>query len=394
MMTDHVFSEDFVTDRPLIISEGAPIVDVAKTITDDASEEALKKGTLFAEEIEARFVSDFEKPGDKMAHVSTFAVVDNMVYMTYYANTKEPSEDPKNQTARLVYAPVDDPDNKTFVDLQTTGDMVGGRLVDMVYDTILMQKDADTLFILWTARVEENYYRFYCPFSVSAKTLGRIGVNRFKVGDVVNDFSASGIRSALSANGIPCKKMYSDIGIMQKLSARKENGETYYYSGTYSGDFTCIIKSKDLITWEYVSQPDFINDSKWENATYVLNDKVYYFVRQQNENKCGFLTAFDLKNGSWEKPVEIEDCQSRGDFILYNNELYLFHAPIDRNHIGIVHIDTGNLSDSRVVLQAHMHSSCFYPFVQYYRGNELAMSYTVSRQHIRLAEFTLSKYLA
>ena len=40
-----------------------------------------------------------------------------------------------------------------------------------------------------------------------------------------------------------------------------------------------------------------------------------------------------------------------------------------------------------------MHSSCFYPFVQYGTGYELYMSYTVDRQHIRLVGFTLSKYL-
>ena len=83
-----------------------------------------------------------------MAHVSTFLVAGDTVYMTYYANTKEPSEDPKNQTARLVYAPVDDLENKTFLDLQTTGDRVGDKSIDMVYDTILMQKDADTLYIV------------------------------------------------------------------------------------------------------------------------------------------------------------------------------------------------------------------------------------------------------
>ena len=91
--------------------------------------------------------------------------------------------------------------------------------------------------------------------------------------------------------------------------------------------------------------------------------------------------------------MEIEDCQSRGDFILYRSKLYLFHAPIDREHIGIVAIDTENLADSKIVLQAKMDTSCFYPFVQYYRDGELAMSYTVAREHIRLAEFTLSKYL-
>lgn len=388
-----VFTNDIITKKELIISEGHPISDVARTITANVSAEAVKKGDAFADEITQRHVSDFEKPGDKMAHVSTFIVVDGMVYMTYYANTKEPSEDPKNQTARLVYAPVDDMENKTFIDLQTTGDKVGDKIIDMVYDTILMQKDDDTIYIMWTARTEENYYRFYCPFTLSTKKLGEIGVNRFKVGKVTNDFSVSGIRTALAENDLPCKKMFSDIGIMQKLSSRMENGEKYYYSGTYSGDFTCIIKSKDLITWEYVSQPDFINDSKWENATYVLGDKVYYFVRQQDTNKCGFLTTYDLITKTWGKVVEIEDCQSRGDFILYNDNLYLFHAPIDREHIGIVRIDTDDIVNSEVVLQAKMHTSCFYPFIQYYSEGELAMSYTVARKHIRLGKFTLSKYI-
>ncbi len=389
-MNNNVFSDDCKTTKELKITEGAPIVEVAKTIAASETE----NGKDFANEITDCFVSDFEKPGDKMAHVSTFIVVDDTVYMTYYANTKEPSEDPKNQTARLVYAPTDDIDNKTFVDLQTTGDTVGGKVIDMVYDTILMQKDDDTIYVMWTARTTEgNYYRFYCPFILSTKTLGEIRANRFKVGNTINDFSVSGIKSALAENDIPCKKMYSDIGIMQKLSSRMENGKTYYYSGTYSGDFTCIIKSDDLITWEYVSQPDFINDSKWENATYVLGDKIYYFVRQQDTNKCGFLTAYNLHTNNWDRPVEIEDCQSRGDFIMYGSNLYLFHAPIDREHIGIVKIDANDISKSEVVLQAKMHTSCFYPFVQYYKDGELAMSYTVARKHIRLAKFTLSKYL-
>ena len=393
-MENKVFTDDIVTKKELVISKGAHISDVAKTITENANLTAIQKGEAFAKEIEDLFVSDFEKPGDKMAHVSTFIVIDDVVYMTYYANTKEPSEDPKNQTARLVYAPVDDIENKTFIDLQTTGDMVGGKTIDMVYDTILMQKDSDTIYVMWTARTAEgNYYRFYCPFTLSTKTLGNIGVNRFKVGNVTNDFSVSGIQTALAENDIPCKRMFSDIGIMQKLSSRMENGEKYYYTGTYSGDFTAIIKSRDLITWEYVSQPDFINDSKWENATYVLGDRVFYFVRQQDDNDCGFLTVYNILTNTWDRPIEIEDCQSRGDFIFYNGGLYLFHAPINREHIGIVKIDTDDITNSETLLQAKMHTSCFYPFVQYYKDNELAMSYTISRKHIRLARFTLKKYL-
>ena len=303
-----VFADDIPSQKERILLEGRPIENAAGTISANVNGAPIQKGKQFAEEISTNFISDFEKSIDQMAHVSTFAVIDGFIYMTYYANTKEPSEDPESQTARLVYAPVDDVENKTFLDLQTTGDVVGGKVIDMVYDTILMPKDTDTLFVMWTARTEENYYRFYCPFDLASKTLGQIGVNRFKAGDIINDFSVSGIKNALAENGIPCKKMYSDIGIMQKLSSRTENGETYFYSGTYSGDFNAIIKSKDLITWEYVSQPSFINDSKWENATYVLGDKVFYFVRQQDTNSCGFLTAYNLLTNTWDQPIEIEDC--------------------------------------------------------------------------------------
>lgn len=399
-----VFSEDCFSEKELKIIEGAPIENYSAVISADVSEEAKKKGDEFAREITERIVADFEKTealassgkvdaADKMVHVSTFAVIGDMLYMTYYANTKEPSEDPNNQTARFVYCPIDDTENKTFLDIQSAGDEFSGKRVNMVYDTILMPKDADTIYIMWTARVDENYYRFYRPFAISTKTLGEVMVNRFKAGNIVNDFSVSGIKSALAENGIGCKTMYSDIGIMQKLSSRAENGETYYYTGAYSGDFTCIIKSKDLITWEYVSQPDFINQSKWENATYVIGDKCFYFVRQNENCKYGFLTAYDLVNDKWEKPVIVEDCQSRSDFIVYGGELYLFHAPIDREHIGVIKVDTENIANSSVVLQANMNGSCFYPFIQYYKDKELAMSYTVDRKHIRLARFTLSDCL-
>ena len=114
---------------------------------------------------------------------------------------------------------------------------------------------------------------------------------------------------------------------------------------------------------------------------------------QPTQHPYGFLTAYNLLTNTWDRPVEIGDSQSRGDFILYDGELYLFYAPINREHIGIIKIDTDNIENSRVVLQAKMHTSCFYPFVQFFADGELAMSYTIARKHIRLARFTLRKYL-
>ena len=381
-----MFTPDVFTDKELIYAPAGAIGNPAAVPVPDQA--ALKRGEVFSDAVEKGFVSDFEKDGDKMVHVSTFTFMKGCIFMTYYANTMGAEEDPLYQRARLVYCKKDDTAHKTFLDVQAVGDECGGGTVQMLYDTILMPWDDDTLYVLWTANVSGNYYRLVRPFYLSTMSFGEIKVNRFKVGDVINDFSTTGIKAALAANGIPCKTMYSDIGIMQKLSFRMENGEKVYYSGAYSGDFNCIIKSRDFVTWEYVSQPDFPNQSKWENAVYVADDVCYYFVRQQ-ESGYGFLTAYELNTGRWRKPVLIGDCQSRSDFIMKDGELYLFHAPVDREHIGVVKIDRKNLANSRIVVQAHIKSSCFYPFVQYGDDGKLYMSYTVERKHIRLAEIRL-----
>ena len=392
-MNNSIFSKDYPTKKAPILIEGAEIQAPPSRIFEPSTDpEILARGEAFAAEIEARFVSDFEKPTDRMAHVSTFVLIDGYLYMTYYANTKTGEENSKMQTARLVYCPADDPANKTFLDIQTVGETCCGLPVNRVYDTIFAKADDRTLMILWTAQIGDNYYRLWRRFDLETKMLGEIGVNRLKVGNITNDFSTSGITSALAENEIGCKKMYSDIGIMQKFTTRIENGETYYYTGAYSGDMNMLIKSRDFITWEYVSQPSFPNLSKWENAVYVLGDRVFYFVRQQETTTYGFLTVYHIDTDTWEDPVLISDCQSRADFILYQGQLYLCYAPIDREHIGILHIDPEQIQNSKPVLLAKMHTSCFYPFLQYL-GDELAMSYTVERQHIRLARFTLSDYL-
>ena len=387
---------------------------VIETVKDNS-----EKAKTFAEEINGSVIGDFEKQGDKMCHVSTFCFADGKIYVSYYASVDSSKENPNFQIARLAYAPIENMNNKTVIDIMSVGDNLNGHKVINVYDTILMQKndEPDNIYILWTAFIDDQYFRLYRIFNVKTEELGDIRVNRFKVGDTVNDFSTSGMKNALAINGVGYKEMRSDIGIMQKLTSCIENGVTYYYTGAYSGNFNCIIKSADLITWEYVAQPDegegaFRNDTLWENAVYVLDDKVYYFIRQwqasidedgnpipgvnRNEwgSDYGILTCYDLQTKTWAKPVLVGDSQSRSDFIFFRNELYLFHAPTDRNHIGILKIDRNNLENSSVLLQADMKGSCFYPFIQYDNTEKkLCMSYTVDRKYIRISNFSLEKYI-
>ncbi len=397
-----VFTADLPTDAVISDLPHVPIAAYSGFLRPNDSIPARALGEKFAEELTAGFIGDFERSAaycerngetspDKMVHVPTFTIINGMIYMTYYANTETDGETPACQGARLAFCPVDDPADLTVVELQKAGDTIDGETVTGVYDTILMHKDEREIYVMWTAKTTQ-YYRFYCVYDIATATVSPIRVNRFKVGDVINDFSMSGIRHALHANGIAQRRMFADIGIMQGITKRVEDGTTYYYTGIYSGNFTAIAKSADFVTWEYVASPDFPNNSLWENATYVLNDKVYYFARQ-DECLQGFLTYYDLKTGEWAPPFLIADDQSRSVFFMYRDVLYLMHAPKDRRGVGIVRVDTDDLTKSTPLLVADMKSGCFYPFTQVY-GEELYVAYTVSRLHIRLAKVNFEKYVA
>ena len=397
-----MFAENYVTDKPEIVIPDAPVKDYDGCIRPDRDREARAIGDKCAEALKKGFIADFEKneayaekhPGehvDLMVHVSTFAIIRGVIYMTYYANTGTEAEDPAYQEARFAFCPENDTSDMTIIRVQKVGDTLDGRRIDRVYDTILMEKGEDELMLMWTASADGLYYRFYTTYRISTGEMGEIRPNRFKVGGVTNDFSTTGIVSALSENGVGHKVMFSDIGIMQKLTTREENGETWYYTGAYSGYWNAIIKSRDLVTWEYVSTPDFINLSLWENAVYVIGDKCWYFVRQE-ECMQGFLTCYDLVTGKWSAPTLIRDAQSRSDFFMWKDELYLVHAPLNRDGFGIIRINQENQAESKPVLVADMKNSLFYPYTRIY-GEYLYMSYTVARKHIRLARVRAEEFL-
>ena len=384
-----------------MFQEHAPIRDYSVYIAPHKEKDAVEKGNQCAKEVSDNFIADFEKSQaycdknggniDLMCHVSTFYKLNGKIYMTYYANQANTAENPDFQVARLAYCSETDTSDMTIIDILKAGDTVCGKKVDRVYDTIMMHDGGKDIYILFTASLDGLYYRLYCIFDTENNACGEIKVNRLKVGDIVNDFSASGIYNAFCENGIKLKETFSDIGIMQKLSWRIENGVKYYYSGAYSGYLTFVIKSTDFITWEYVSLPDFTNFSLYENAAYVLDDKVYYFVRQ-TDCQQGFLTYYDIEKDSWQKPVLIADCQSRADFFMYKDNLYLVNAPKDREGFAVIEIDREDITKSSTVFSCDMKSSLFYPFVQVY-GDYAFISYTVDRKHIRLSKFKLTNYI-
>ena len=88
----------------------------------------------------------------------------------------------------------------------------------------------------------------------------------------------------------------------------------------------------------------------------------------------------------------IADCQSRADFFLYPDNLYLVNAPLNREGIAITKIDLNDLTKIEPIAFADLKTSIFYPFVRVY-GDELYLSYTVARKHIRLTKIDLKNYV-
>ena len=347
-------------------------------------------------------IADLKKDGDKMVHVSTFCIINDVLYATYYVNTIHDTETPTEHTERFVICPmstISDPSTYEYHDLCYTKAvaendskeeiLINNHHIEQLYDIVLLRKDETTLYLAWTCTLDGVYFRVYKTYNINTKEFSDISINKFKVKDTICDFSILGMINAFNEHHISYKFLSGDIGIMQKLSTHVEDGQTYYYTGAYCGEFNCIIKSKDLITWDYVSTPSFPNKSMWENATYVKGDKVFYFCRQ-HDTPYAFLTYFDLNLKTWHYPIYVQDTQSRYDFIEYNYNLYLVHSPIDRGHLSIMKINTSNLGYSYDVQTAEV-GDAFYPFMEKYK-NELYMSFTSGRKHIYLSKFTIEPF--
>ena len=77
---------------------------------------------------------------------------------------------------------------------------------------------------------------------------------------------------------------------------------------------------------------------------------------------------------------------------MYDGELYLFHAPRNRDGFGLLRIDREDLAKTEVVFVADMKSSLFYAFYKPY-GEDVYMAYTVDRKHFRFTKFNLKNFL-
>ena len=336
-------------------------------------------------------LADFAKQGDKMVHVSTFYKVDDTLYMSYYANTRTEAEDPTKHTARLVYAPFNDLSQQTYIDVADVGQEYNGQVIDAIYDSLLLKTSDDSYMIYaFTAKLGGKFYMLYRRFDPKTKLLSDTHTMNFKAGALSGTFDTVSVHDLLAQIGIDYDYEDRDISFIQKLSPRVEDGVTQYYAGIGILHMCFVVKSSDLINWTFVSTPDFKYKPEFEPSVYVKGDNVYYFCRQRGTEANAVLAKYDINNDRWSKPILVPDTQSRYDFFEDNDQLYLVHSPLDRNHISLMQIDQNVLERSYEVATAEV-QDCFYPFTQNI-DDQMYMSFTQSRHHIWLTKFSPTYY--
>lgn len=357
-------------------------IEILQDIEEDVISSFIN-GIKFGEQLN-NHITDFAKPDDTLVHVSSFVIVDDVVYCVFSASRSTAVEDASKYTSRLQYCHLDNPQKITYIDLCSVGDTFNGETVTAVCDSAIFQKDQRTLCIWHTLKTTE-YQMVYYTFDTVTKELSERQLCTFGYGDMKKDFSISGMESVLDSAGVEHEFSNTDICLMQKITPYEE----YYYTGMGLLKFCSVIRTKDFINWEYVSKPPFLHNQYWEPICYVKNDILYYYCRQHNKfDRCGFLCTYDLKENTWSDPVKISDCQSRSDFFEFDDKLYLLHAPKDRNHLCIKRIAENNIYQTNNVQCAKI-TDCFYPFVRVYKG-KLYITFTKTRKHIYLSQFTLN----
>ena len=92
-----VYTPDITNDNKEVIIPTEPIKNYSVFLRPTDDKEAIALGDKCVKEIEKNIIADFERSEeyckrkgeenpDLMVHVSTFEIIDGIIYMTYYAN--------------------------------------------------------------------------------------------------------------------------------------------------------------------------------------------------------------------------------------------------------------------------------------------------------------------
>ena len=326
---------------------------------------------------------------EKACHVASFVVVGSTMYYAYYCNYINPDEEPTEQTARFGIADLQG-NVSSIIDVVSVGDTVLGNEVTHLSDIVVLKEDdeSDELHLLVTLCINDEWCVVHYLYTISTSSLGSPTECTFSGNGVSDNLDYSGVKAVLETFG-PTNIRNWTIQIMPKVSSRTEGEDLYYYTGIGVVETCFLAKTTDFVNWEYVSTPDFDYIPRFEPATIIRGDYVYWFCRQNDSQPSCALSRYNLLTHTWEKPIFFGDCQSRPDFFVLWNELYLIHAPMNRNFL-CVELMNETYNCKSYPWKLFYNEKTFYPFVQVVNNHAYCVA-TYNRKEIRFFEIPMGR---
>lgn len=387
---------EYVSETKELI-DSYSLLDSRQMTTDDRLFSAVN-GAKFRKEINT-VITALKHDTEKMLHVPTFVILNNIVYATYLDNYISGMEEFDEVNVRMVFFSLASPETKTYIDICEHGESFDGSTFELLHDSNIAAVDNDTLRITFFGKLadEDAMAVYNRTYTISTGTLSDIERSQFVIyntsGANTYNLNSTNLKTGLELCGIPHKADTNDatenLVIAQPISYKVVSRTKVYYSTLCAYTCTMIVKTSDFKKWEYVAYIPVNNIDIEGVATYIIDTRVYCYVRRAGAYRpISILLWYDITKFEWSEQSRIIDQGARGFFFMFNDKLYLINNPKGRNRMSVIEINTTTLNLSLEVQECIFTSNIFYPAVQVY-NDEIYCIYCANRANLKLCKFTI-----
>jgi len=323
-------------------------------------------------------------------HDGTMVIKDGYAYCVFMSNSGSgDNASSDTATVRLCKVKLSDPTDRTIYTVAENGATLGSYTEAGGAGSPNMILVGNTLHILFAVHLADYYAIMHCTFNTETSTLANYDIVTLD-GDILNNAKLN------SMFGYSYTE--SAFNNMQANAQIAYDGEQHYYIGLcwgYGTGKSIIVKTDDLVNWEFETDVDFGITPVFELALHYKSGYLYAAQRPMlNPNDTtgnlteapvvGILCKYDISNKEFIDKILVPNCGSRPDFFEYDGTIYLLTNPHSRSFVYIVSIATGNLLNSQIVAESR--GGWNYPDV-YVSGQDIY--FITSGNDIALGKMTL-----
>lgn len=341
---------------------------------------------------DATVINEWDK--DLIAHASNsvFDEKGNLytVYLTSY-NSATDSGFGGNGLVKLVINNICDFSDRKFYEVikydESVGNFVPGNSISPWECNCELIEDY--LYVIFQANNKNDEYGTRCvirKFNITSKTFDKEIIDMYlRYNDENFIFSCINFADIFyKATGVQIP-----VSTYMNTNYQIQKYNEYYYlylSFVSTSSPTCqgmLIRSTDLITWEFVSVNTTLNNSEnnvWEAALKIINDKVYIYTRADVNN----FMYYDLNDNKWSDIYSLSRVSASRTFLWYdelkqklyaignlsNEKLTTTVGQIFRSVVAIDTIDLDTMKSVRTQKIKQSNSLQYYNIVSY-KGRNL-----------------------